>query len=118
MSSPVRYKKLSDKDYDTILPASKQPKVIVFSASWSGNAVIVDTVMEKVIDQYADNIEFYKVDIDDNPELSKFFNVSSVPTLAFVNRGEILDLIKGFLPKKKLINRIEIAFGESLSKRA
>lgn len=118
MSSPIRYKRLSDKDYDTVLPAAKQPTVIVFSASWSGSAVIVDTVMEKVIDHYTDSVTFYKVDIDENPELSKFFNVSSVPTIVFLSRGEILDLIKGFLPKKKLISRIEVAFSESLAKRA
>lgn len=118
MSSPVRYKTLSDMDYKTVLPAAKKPVIIVFSASWSGSAVIVDTIMEKVIEQYSDTVEFYKVDIDVNPEVSQFFNVSTVPTLAFFNRGEILDMVKGFMPKKKLISRIENVFQESLSKRA
>ena len=103
-------KLLSDRNFVETINERKSPKVIIFTADWSGNAVILETIMEKVIAKFETSVEFYKTDIDLNPATRKFFNITTVPTLVFLEDGEIRNMQRGLLPKKKIIEKINDTF--------
>jgi thioredoxin-like negative regulator of GroEL len=45
--------------------------------------------------------------VDDEPELAKSFNVSSIPMVAFVKDNTFADVSVGLVPKDKLKSMIE-----------
>ena len=50
-------------------------------------------MLAPVIEEAAEDmpeIQFYKVDVDEAPELARSFKVMSVPTLAFFKNGELV----------------------------
>ena len=106
MLSSNIYKNLNDDNFGEVLSDGQNPMIIMFSASWSGNAVIVQTVMEKVHKQFKETVNFYDTDIDENPAVRKFFNVNSIPTIVFMQNGEILSVQRGLLSKKKIIQKL------------
>ena len=55
-------------------------------------------------------IHFCKVDIEAEPETAKFFNVYHVPTVVMIKEGEVIDLIRGFLPASKMRKTISKIF--------
>jgi len=59
-----------------------KPSVIMFSANWCKPCQMVTPVMEEL--EREGNFNLYKVDTDEEYELSKFFNIRSIPTLVFV----------------------------------
>ena len=54
--------------------------VVDFFATWCGPCKMLAPVLEQAADQIKD-VTFYKVDIDEEQELTNQFKIMSVPTL-------------------------------------
>ena len=87
-----------------------KPSIVLFSADWCFPCKSVTPILEEL---ERDNIfSLYKVDTDEEYELSKFFNIRSIPTLLFVPvKGEPV-AHTGSFPKSELKKFITKYFGE------
>ena len=113
MSKTLKYKKLSNKDFEQIVMADQAPSILVFGAEWSGNSEIMDSMMERVSKEFNADIHFYKVDVEEQVEISNYFNVHQIPTTIMIKDGEIIDLVRGFIPASKIRKKInDIYFTE------
>ena len=63
-------------------------------------------VLEEVASEFP-NIEFYKVNVDENQEAAGEFGIMSIPTLLIMKNGEVLEEKTGYQPKRS-ISRITI----------
>lgn len=88
-----------EKDNQTIF--------VDFWASWCGPCRMVSPIIDQVAEEYKDKLPVLKVEVEDQRELSEIFEVLSVPTLAVIKDGEIVDSINGFQPKEKISELIE-----------
>lgn len=61
----------------------RRPAIVDFYATWCGPCNALSSIIEALSVQYADDIDFYKVDVDKQLELSSIFHVRTVPTLVF-----------------------------------
>ncbi len=62
-----------------------KPAIIDFFATWCGPCRALGPIFEEVATgKYADQVYFYKVDVDQEEELAALFNIRSVPTLLFI----------------------------------
>ena len=52
-------------------------------------------------------VKFCKINVDDEPELAKAFNVKNIPMVAFVKNNTFADLSIGFVPKETLKAKLE-----------
>ena len=101
------YKK-SEKWQDNIFKTKRNlPIIIDFSAdSWCGPCRILSPILEDLSNEYDNKIDFYKVDVDEEYDLSKFFNIRSIPSILFIPvKGQPI-MHMGAFPKseiKKLI---------------
>lgn len=71
--------------------------LVDFWATWCGPCKMMGAVLEGVSKEFSDDdsVNIYKVNVDSEPELAKQFNVSSVPTLAFMKNGEVAKVVNG-----------------------
>lgn len=65
--------------------------VIDFWATWCGPCKRLAPVIEELAAQYAGKVIIGKCDIEENPELTEKFGIMSVPTVAFIRNGELID---------------------------
>mgnify|MGYP000052793867 FL=1 len=56
-------------------------KILYFSAAWCGPCRSLAPIMESL----ADKIEYEKIDVDENQDLSVKYNVRSIPALVLVD---------------------------------
>lgn len=64
--------------------AGDKPAVIDFYADWCGPCKRVAPIMEKLAEEYKDQIVIYKVNTDHNRELSGVFGIRSIPSILFI----------------------------------
>ena len=64
--------------------AGHRPVVIDFYATWCHPCKMMSPIVEQLAKQYAGKVDFYKVDIDQEPELASVFGIQSIPTFLFV----------------------------------
>ena len=80
--------------------------VIDLYADWCGPCRMLAPILASLENEYTD-VKFCKINVDDEPELAKSFNVSSIPMVAFVKDNTFADLSVGLVPKDKLKAMIE-----------
>ena len=64
--------------------AGSRPAIIDFYATWCGPCKMMAPMVESLAGKYAGKIDFYKVDIDQEPELASVFGIRSIPTFLFI----------------------------------
>lgn len=80
--------------------------VIDLWAPWCGPCRMLAPTLDELEREYPD-VKFCKINVDDEPELARAFNVQSIPMVAFVKDNTFLDFSVGYVPKNKLAKMIE-----------
>jgi len=75
--------------------------ILYFTASWCGPCKALAPRMEKLSGQ----INYRKIDVDGNQDLSMKYGVRNVPSLVLVNEnGEELNRLVGVQPDQAILN--------------
>lgn len=99
-------KKISEKEFSKVNEDGLA--LIDFSATWCGPCKMLAPVLESVSEEMGDKVAFYNIDVDDNPGLAARFNITNIPALILLKKGEKVDMQVGFAPKENItafINR-------------
>ncbi|MBQ7779647.1 MAG: thioredoxin [Clostridia bacterium] len=93
-------KHVNTAEFDALLSEGKTV-LVDFFATWCGPCKMLAPVLEEVAPEYPD-VEFVKVDVDDEPDLARRYGVSVIPTLFVIKNGEITANTKGYLNADEL----------------
>ncbi len=52
-----------------------------FYADWCGPCKIIAPSIDKLAEEYADSVKFVRLNIDENPDVARRYDVKSIPTL-------------------------------------
>ena len=75
----------------------KEGLVLVdFFADWCGPCKMLAPVIEKLANEFADKLNVYKVNVDDDPDLARKFGIVSIPSLFLFKDGEVINQTMGF----------------------
>ena len=77
-----------------------KPAIIDFYADWCGPCKMVAPVLEELKDEYDDKLEIYKVNTEEERELSAMFGIQSIPSLLFIPLNGQPQMAMGALPKE------------------
>jgi thioredoxin len=90
-----------------------QPIILNFYATWCGPCHAFAPALEDIANDYKDQIQVYKIDIDQDPLIPALFEVRSVPTTVFFIPNQEPALAGGNLGKSGLERAIRELFGLS-----
>lgn len=76
-----------------------KPCVIDFYADWCRPCKMVAPIMAELAESYKGQITIYKVNTDQEKELSQFFGIRSIPTVFFCPAQGDPQMTQGALPK-------------------
>jgi thioredoxin 1 len=93
-------------NFKTEVEECKGLVVIDLYADWCGPCRMLAPVLAELEGEYPD-VKFCKINVDNDPELAKAFNVKNIPMVAFVKDNTFADMSIGFVPKENLKKLIE-----------
>ena len=87
---------LTENEFNEIINNSHKLVVVDFFAEWCMPCVMLAPIIEELakLDSLKE-VKFTKVNIDDNQELAKKYNVSSIPCLIVFKDGKEVDRLIG-----------------------
>jgi thioredoxin 1 len=90
-----------------------RPTIIDFYADWCGPCKMLAPIFDKLSQEYEGQIDFYKVDTEDQQELASLFQVSSLPSILFIPLDSPPQMAQGALPEANLKEAIKEIFNIS-----
>lgn len=85
----------------------KGKKVIVdFYADWCGPCKMVTPILKELSEEYPD-IDVITVDVDECPSIAQQYSIRNIPTVLFLDNGEIIDKKIGAGPKNQFEEKIK-----------
>jgi thioredoxin 1 len=100
---------ITDATFAVDVLQSDKVVLVDFWAEWCAPCRKVNPMLEELADNWGDKVEIVKLDIDANPEVTRTYQIMSVPTLTVFKGGEPVNSVIGARPKGDLIKLIESA---------
>lgn len=82
-------------------------KVVKFYADWSGPCQMMVPIYKELANMYKGSAAFYRVDVEELPQLKKELGVMEMPTILFYMNGVVIDFVNGLASKNSLIAKLE-----------
>lgn len=92
---------LDESDFTQTI--NKFPLVLVdFWAPWCGPCRMMSPIIDQVGKDYRGKLVVGKVNVDENPNISRQFGISSIPTLMLFKSGQAVNNIIGSVSKSRI----------------
>ena len=78
----------------------KTPAIIDFYADWRGPCKVIAPILEELKAEYGDKLDIFKVNTEEQRELSSVFGIQSIPSLLFIPKEGQPQMAMGALPKE------------------
>ena len=96
---------VNKNNFDSVKTSTK-PVLLDFYADWCGPCRMVSPIVEEIA---AENPQYLigKINVDKEPELAQQFKVLSIPTLAVIKNGAVINRSVGARPKTEILAMLE-----------
>lgn len=95
-------KALSKNEFNQEVKNSTIPVLIDFYADWCGPCKMAAPIIEQLSNELEGKVKFFKVNVDLERELSRDFDVSSIPTFVIIKNGKIEKKFTGLRNKNEI----------------
>ncbi len=97
----------TDANFQQDVIASDKLSVVDFWAEWCGPCRAIGPVIEELAKEYEGKVNIGKVNVDQNPQISMNFGITSIPAILFIKGGKVVDKLVGAQPKGNFVKKIE-----------
>lgn len=97
----------TDENFETDVINSDKLTVVDFWAEWCGPCRAIGPVIEELAKDYTGKVNIGKVNVDQNPNVSMNYGITSIPAILFIKGGKVVDKQIGAVPKSILEKKIQ-----------
>ena len=94
---------LTDATFDEEIAGSSEPVLVDFWAEWCGPCKMIAPILDEISEEQAGKLKIAKLNVDDNPDIARRFDVMSIPTLIVFQDGQPAKRMVGAKGKGQLL---------------
>lgn len=100
-------REFTDSNFQNEVMTSDKLTVVDFWAEWCGPCRAISSVIDELSKEYDGKVNIGKVNVDNNPQLSMNYQVTSIPVIFFIKGGKVVDRVLGAQSKAHFVKKIE-----------
>lgn len=97
---------ITKQNFEAEVLQSDKPVLLDFWATWCGPCRMIAPFVQEIAEERPD-VKVGKVNVDEQPELAAAFQISSIPTLAVLKEGALVDTAVGYRSKVQILALLE-----------
>ena len=100
---------VTEQTFEQEVLQSDKPVIVDFWAEWCGPCHAVAPVLDRIVEERADELKLVKVNIDEEQNLAHRFGIASIPTMILFRDGQPAASAIGAQPKSALERSLGLA---------
>jgi thioredoxin 1 len=97
---------LTDATFDEEIAGASEPVLVDFWAEWCGPCKMIAPILDQIAEEQHGKIKIAKLNVDDNPDIARRFDVMSIPTLILFSNGQPAKRMVGAKGKGQLLEEL------------
>lgn len=99
-------KHINENEFEREVIEKEGVCLVDFYATWCGPCMMLSPVLEEVASSRA-GYNIYKIDVDNNNELTSKLKIDTIPTLCIYKNGKLVDKQVGYRDKEQIVELLE-----------
>jgi thioredoxin len=99
-------KAVTDASFEADVLKNDKPVLVDYWAEWCGPCRQVAPVLEAIAAEHGDKIDIVKLNVDENPEVTRRYGILNIPTLGVFQNGQVVKELVGARSKSALLNEL------------
>ncbi len=97
----------TDANFEAEVLQSDRLTIVDFWAPWCGPCKALGPTIDALSTEYEGKVNVGKVNVDENPNVSMEYGITSIPCVLFFKNGQMVDKQVGASPKAAYVKKIE-----------